>query len=176
VVVLESSRTVIFITASVKEDERPRSQFRKAIASVCHVKLRCEQAFFLHQASSTFCFFSLSAIDGRIEQLVCITFCVKIGKSAAENLETLHDAFGEHSLSRTASFEWLSRLKADRVSVEDDERLRQPSTSKTTEMLNRFVNSSMKTVAEQSISSHRPSGSVEHAPHCREDYSPTFDK
>jgi hypothetical protein len=31
------------------------------------------------------------------------------------------EAFGEYSLSRTVVFEWHSRFKAGRVSVEDDE-------------------------------------------------------
>jgi hypothetical protein len=60
-------------------------------------------------------------MDGKIEQGVCIKFCVKLGKSAAEIREMLNEAFGEHSLSRTAVFEWHSRSKAGRVSVEDDE-------------------------------------------------------
>jgi hypothetical protein len=43
-------------------------------------------------------------MDGKIEQGVCIKFCVKLGKSATESLEMLREAFGEHSLSRTAVF------------------------------------------------------------------------
>jgi hypothetical protein len=72
-------------------------------------------------------------MDGKIEQRVCIKFCVKLGKSAIETLEMLREAFGEHSLSRTAVVEWHSRLKAGRVSVEDDEYSGRPSTIKTTE-------------------------------------------
>jgi hypothetical protein len=49
--------------------------------------------------------FLLSAKDGKIKQRVCIKFCVKVGKSAAETLEMLSEAFGEHSLSRTTVFE-----------------------------------------------------------------------
>jgi hypothetical protein len=45
----------------------------------------------------------------------------------------LREAFGEHSLSWTAVFEWHLRFKASRVSVEDDKRLGRKSTSKTTE-------------------------------------------
>jgi hypothetical protein len=41
-------------------------------------------------------------MDGKIEQRVCIRFCVKIGKSANETLKMLHETFGEHSLSQTA--------------------------------------------------------------------------
>jgi hypothetical protein len=76
-------------------------------------------------ASSTSCFV-LSAMDGKIEQRV------KLGNSATETLEMLREDFGEHSLSRTAIFEWYSRLKAGRLSVEDDERSGRPRTSKTT--------------------------------------------
>jgi hypothetical protein len=81
---------------------------------------------------STLCLI-LSAIVGKIEQRVCIKFCVKLGKYAAEILEMLHEAFGEQCLSRTMVSECHSRFKASRVSVEDDERLGQPSISKTTE-------------------------------------------
>jgi hypothetical protein len=38
-------------------------------------------------------------MDGKIEQCVCIKFCVELGKSATETLEMLYEAFGEHSLS-----------------------------------------------------------------------------
>jgi hypothetical protein len=72
-------------------------------------------------------------MDGKIEQCVCIKFCVKLGKSTIKTLEMLCEAFGGHSSSQTADFEWHSGFKAGRVSVEDDERSRQPSTSKTTE-------------------------------------------
>jgi hypothetical protein len=60
-------------------------------------------------------------MDVKIEQRVCIKFCVKFGKSATETLEMFREVFGEHSLSRT---------EAGRVSVEDDERSWRPSTRK----------------------------------------------
>jgi hypothetical protein len=53
----------------------------------------------------------------KIEKCVNIKFCVKLGKSATETLEMLSEAFGEHSLSWTAVFEWHSRFKARRVSA-----------------------------------------------------------
>jgi hypothetical protein len=71
--------------------------------------------------------------DGKIKQGVCIKFCVKLGKPTTETLEMLHETFGEHSLSRTSVSEWHSRLEAGRVSVEGDECSGRPSTSKTTE-------------------------------------------
>jgi hypothetical protein len=45
----------------------------------------------------------------------------------------LHEALGEHSLSRTAVSEWHSRFKVGRVLAEDDKHSGRPSTSKTTE-------------------------------------------
>jgi hypothetical protein len=58
----------------------------------------------------------------KIEQHVCTKFCVKLGKSATDTLEMLHEAFGEHSLSWTAVFEWHSRFTTGRMSVEYDKR------------------------------------------------------
>jgi hypothetical protein len=69
-------------------------------------------------------------MDGKVEQRVCIKFCVKLGKSATETIEMLRKAYGEHSLHRTDVFECHSRFKAGRV--EDDERSGRPSSSKTT--------------------------------------------
>jgi hypothetical protein len=52
------------------------------------------------------------AMDGKNEQSVCVKFSVKLGKSATETPEMLHEAFGEHSLNRTVFFEWHSYFKA----------------------------------------------------------------
>jgi hypothetical protein len=72
-------------------------------------------------------------MEGKTEQRVCIKFCVKLGKSTTKILEMLCETFGEHSLSQTAVFEWHSPFKASQVSVEDDKRSGQSSTSKTTQ-------------------------------------------
>jgi hypothetical protein len=45
-------------------------------------------------------------MHGKIKQHVRIKFCVKFSKSATETLEMLCEAFGEHSSSWTAVFEW----------------------------------------------------------------------
>jgi hypothetical protein len=55
--------------------------------------------------------FILSAMDGKIEQCVCIKFCMKLGKSATETLEMFHEAFGEQSLSLTVVFEYKTYSK-----------------------------------------------------------------
>jgi hypothetical protein len=72
-------------------------------------------------------------MDGKLKQHVCIKFCMKLGKSTTENLEMFRDVFEELSLSRTVVSERHSRFKANQVSVEDDKCSEQPSTSKTTE-------------------------------------------
>jgi hypothetical protein len=45
-------------------------------------------------------------MDGKIEQRVCIKFCVKLSKSTTETFEMLRETFGEHSLGRQRFFEW----------------------------------------------------------------------
>jgi hypothetical protein len=72
-------------------------------------------------------------MDSKVEQRVCIKFCLKLGKSATKTLEMLLEGFGEHSLSRAAVLEWHSDFKPGRVSVEDDEGSERPNASKTTE-------------------------------------------
>jgi hypothetical protein len=75
----------------------------------------------------------LSAMDDKTELHVCIKFCMKLGKSTTKTPEMLCEASEEHSLSWTAVFEWHSRSKTSRVSVEDDKRSGRPSSSKMTE-------------------------------------------
>jgi hypothetical protein len=77
-------------------------------------------------------------MNGKIEQCVCIKFCMKLGKFANKTLEMLRQAFGEHSSSQRAVFEWHSRFKAGRVSVEDEESSGRPRTSKTTENVDKI--------------------------------------
>jgi hypothetical protein len=98
-------------------------------------------------------------MDGKMEQRVLIKFRM-LSKSGTETLEILHEAFGEHSLSQTVVFEWHSRFKASRVSAEDDERSGQLSTTKKQKMFKKFENTSMKTVAKQSMSLQTTLGSV----------------
>jgi hypothetical protein len=47
-------------------------------------------------------------MDGKIEQRVCIKFCVKLGKSTTKTLEMFREVFEERSLNGTAVFEWHS--------------------------------------------------------------------
>jgi hypothetical protein len=54
-------------------------------------------------------------MDGKIGHCVCIKICVKLDISTTESLEMFHEAFGEHSSSQTAVFEWHSHFKAGLV-------------------------------------------------------------
>jgi hypothetical protein len=99
-------------------------------------------------------------MDGKIKRSICIKFCMKLGKSATETSDMLRETCGKHSSSWMAVFEWHSRFKAGQVSVGDDERLGRPSTSKTTENVEKIENSSTKTVAEQTRSLQTLLGSV----------------
>jgi septin family protein len=94
-------------------------------------------------------------MDGKIEQRVCIKFCMKLSKFTTKTSEMLYEAFEEHSLRQTALFEGIQRFKAGRVSVEEDEH-----SAKQQKMLKKFENSSNKTVTEQSMSSQTPLVSV----------------
>jgi hypothetical protein len=109
-------------------------------------------------AFSTLCFI-FPAKDGKIKQSVCIKFCMKLSKSTTDTLEMFCEAYGEHSLSLTAIFEWHSRFKAGQVSVEDDERSAK-APAKPQKMLKKFENSSTNTITKQSMISQTPLGSV----------------
>jgi hypothetical protein len=99
----ESPRTVIAVTASVKDERRGQGDTSaKPITSVCHVTPRCEHTLFLHDY---FLDFVLSAMDGKIEQHVCIKFHMKLGKFTTETPEMLREALGDNSFSRTVVFE-----------------------------------------------------------------------
>jgi hypothetical protein len=57
----------------------------------------------------------------KLSNMSVSSFVCNLVNPLLETLQMLYVAFGEHSLSWTAVFEWHSRFKASRVSVEDDE-------------------------------------------------------
>jgi hypothetical protein len=69
------------------------------------------------------------------EQRVCIKFCHKLGKTATEKYEMLQQAFGETALSRSKRFEWYSRFKNGRTSIDDDPHTGRPLTARTNEIV-----------------------------------------
>jgi hypothetical protein len=119
----------------------------------------------------------LSAIDSKIKQRACIKFCVKLGKSATETLLMLCEAFGEHSLSRTAVFECIHISRPVECQLKMTNIQGDQAPAEQQKMFKKFDSSSMKTVTEQSMSLQTPLGSVtesaripnrkfEHALHC----------
>jgi len=66
-------------------------------------------------------------MDQRKEQRVCIKFCANLGKSATETLKMIQQDFGDQSLSRTQVFQWHTRFKTGRTSVDDDELTGRPT-------------------------------------------------
>jgi len=62
------------------------------------------------------------------EQKVWVKFCFLLGKSAAETVWMLQEAFKEEALCETQLYEWYSRLKGGEMSCEDQPRPGQPST------------------------------------------------
>jgi hypothetical protein len=85
---------------------------------------------------------------------------LKLGKSATETLEMFLETCGKHPLSWTMVFEWHSHFEAGQVSVKDGKHSGRPVTCKTTENVEKFENSSTKTITEQSMSLQTPLGSV----------------
>jgi hypothetical protein len=69
------------------------------------------------------------------EQRICITFCFKLNKTAAETHRRLNEAFGEQALSQTRKSEWFKRFKDGRESVADRKHSGRPSTCTTLEMI-----------------------------------------
>ena len=65
----------------------------------------------------------------KIEQRVCLKFCVSNGIMATELLKMLHKCFGESTLSRTQVFEWHKSFSEGRQVVENLPYASRPSTS-----------------------------------------------
>ncbi|PNF35236.1 hypothetical protein B7P43_G06872 [Cryptotermes secundus] len=65
------------------------------------------------------------------EQRVCIKFCFKLGKTAAETHQMLKQAFGDNSLGQTQAYDWYKRFKHGRMSTYDDDRSGRTSTGTT---------------------------------------------
>jgi len=74
------------------------------------------------------------------EQRVCIKFCFLLGKTAAETVTMLREAFKEEALSQARVYKWFPRFKRGDMSLDDQPRSGRPSTSRTDEKtFNKFV-------------------------------------
>ena len=69
------------------------------------------------------------------EKRACVTFCFLFGKSAAETVLMLQEAFKEEALSRTRVYEWYSRLEGGEMSCENQPSSDRPSTCRNDENL-----------------------------------------
>ena len=69
------------------------------------------------------------------EQRACIKFCFKLGKTATECYEMLETDFGEQAMGCSQTFQWFSRFKAGRTSIDDDVCSGRPVSSSTPEMI-----------------------------------------
>ena len=69
----------------------------------------------------------------RVDQRICIKFCLKLGHSSAENIPMIKKAFGDDSMSEAQITLWYRRFKDGRESVESCRRFGSPSTSRTPE-------------------------------------------
>ena len=69
------------------------------------------------------------------EQRICMKFCFKLNKNAAETHRMLKEVFGDQALSQARTFEWFKRFKDGRESMEDRKHSGRPSTCTTPEII-----------------------------------------
>lgn len=67
----------------------------------------------------------------KMDQRICIKFCVKNGIKCSETLEMLTVAYGECTLSKKNVYKWYKLFQEGRENVEDEARPGRPSTSTT---------------------------------------------
>jgi hypothetical protein len=92
------------------------------------VSSRCEPASCLR----------LSAIDGKIKQLVCIRFCVKLVKPVPTPLKRFVK-LSENTFNQDSGFSMAFKFQGRPVSVENDHVSGRPNTSKSTENAERAL-------------------------------------
>lgn len=73
----------------------------------------------------------------RIDQRICIKFCMKLGHSSAETIRMIKKAFKDEAMSDAQIKFWYRRFKLGQKSVESDPRSGRPSTSRTPENIER---------------------------------------
>ncbi|UYV80889.1 hypothetical protein LAZ67_19002108 [Cordylochernes scorpioides] len=78
-------------------------------------------------------------MEQNLKQRICIEFCVKHQISATETFEMLNKAFPNDAPKRTTVFEWHSRFKAGRISIEDDPRQGRPKFQRTDENVQKIT-------------------------------------
>jgi hypothetical protein len=67
------------------------------------------------------------------EQRVCVKLCFLVGKTAAETVTVLKEAFKDEAMGKTQVYKWLNRFKRGEMSVEDQLRCGHSATSRSEE-------------------------------------------
>ncbi|UYV61631.1 hypothetical protein LAZ67_1005658, partial [Cordylochernes scorpioides] len=78
-------------------------------------------------------------MEQKLKQRICIEFCVKLQISATDTFQMLNKAFPNTAPKRTTVFEWHSRFKAGRISIEDDPRQGRPTFQRTDENVQKIT-------------------------------------
>jgi len=73
----------------------------------------------------------------RVDQRICIKFCLKLGHSSAETIPMIKKAFVDDSMSEAQIKLWYRCFKDGRESVESNQRSGRRSTSRTPENVER---------------------------------------
>ncbi|KAJ4448520.1 hypothetical protein ANN_10538, partial [Periplaneta americana] len=71
--------------------------------------------------------------DDLVEQRLCVKFCFLLGKTAAETVGLLQQAFNDDALRKSQVYEWFSHFKSGNMSTEDMPRPGHPSTGRNDE-------------------------------------------
>ena len=74
------------------------------------------------------------------EQRVCVKFCFLLGKSTAQTVLMLQEAFKKEALSKTQVYERYWRFRGVEMSCEDQPRSGRPSTCRNIENLEKVCN------------------------------------
>lgn len=74
-------------------------------------------------------------MEEKIEQRICIKFCVKNAITRSDTLKMLQKCYGDATLSKTRVNDWYGRVESGRADVHDDVKTGRPSTSKTEEII-----------------------------------------
>ena len=77
--------------------------------------------------------FSSFLLSKKMDQRICIKFCVKNGIKCSKTLEMLKVAYGECTVSQKSVYKWYTLFTEGQEEVNDDARPGRPSTSTTNE-------------------------------------------
>ena len=73
-----------------------------------------------------------------LKERVGIKFCFLLGKTAAETVTMLREAFKVEALNQERVYEWFSPFKRGDMSLEDQPQSGHPSTSRTDENIQKI--------------------------------------